>query len=58
MRDSEGDSAFNEETLLDMAHQMIQETMANTPQEQDGSFSMDKGAWYSFHVYPVAEANA
>ncbi len=38
-----------------MANQMVEETTQNPPQEGD---DMDKGAWYSFHVFPVADAHA
>ena len=39
-----------------MANQMVDETTKNPPKEDDGP--LDKGAWYSFHVYPIADAHA
>ena len=40
-----------------MANQMVDETTKNMPKEGDED-PMDKGAWYSFHVFPVADAHA
>ena len=57
LRESEGDSEYSVEELIDMANQMVDETTKNMPKEGDED-PMDKGAWYSFHVFPVADAHA
>lgn len=43
---------------MDMANQMVEETTNNFPKEGDDAGALDKGAWYSFHVFPVADAHA
>ena len=48
---------FNVEELIDMANQMVEETSNNMPKAGDDA-PMDKGAWYSFYVFPIAEAHA
>lgn len=40
-----------------MANQMVEETSNNMPKAGDDS-PLDKGAWYSFYVLPIAEAHA
>ncbi|KAI0756530.1 TPR-like protein [Daedaleopsis nitida] len=57
LRQAEGESEYSVEELIDMANEMVDETTKNIPKEGDES-PMDKGAWYSFHVYPVADAHA
>ncbi|KAL1951228.1 hypothetical protein VTO73DRAFT_377 [Trametes versicolor] len=57
VRQSEDDSTYNVEELIDMANQMVDETTKNVPKDEDDG-PMDKGAWYSFFVYPIAEAHA
>ncbi|KAI0718899.1 TPR-like protein [Cerioporus squamosus] len=57
LRESESDSEYSVEELIDMANQMVEETTKNFPKEGDDE-PMDKGAWYSFHVFPVADAHA
>ncbi|KAI0375480.1 TPR-like protein [Pilatotrama ljubarskyi] len=57
LKQSEDDSKYNVEDVIEIANQMVDETTKNVPKdESDGP--MDKGAWYSFFVYPVAEAHA
>ena len=48
---------FSVDELIDMANKMVEETTGNPPKEGDDT-PMDKGAWYSFHVFPVADAHA
>ncbi|OJT08469.1 hypothetical protein TRAPUB_652 [Trametes pubescens] len=57
VRQSEDDSTYNVEDLIEMANQMVDETTKNVPKDEDDG-PMDKGAWYSFFVYPIAEAHA
>ena len=45
------------ENLLQLAEQMVQETTENAPKNGDEG-PLDKGAWYSFFVYPIADAHA
>ena len=59
LRTSEGeDSEYSVEELIDMANEMVDETTRNVPKDGDEDAQMDKGAWYSFHVLPVADAHA
>ena len=53
----EDNPEFNVEELIDMANQMVEETSNNMPKAGDDS-PLDKGAWYSFFVFPIAEAHA
>ncbi|KAH9858277.1 TPR-like protein [Lenzites betulinus] len=55
--ESQSDSDYNVEELIDIANQMVDETTKNVPKDDDDG-PMDKGAWYSFFVYPIAEAHA
>ncbi|KAI0830788.1 TPR-like protein [Trametes gibbosa] len=55
--ESQSDSEYNVEELIDIANQMVEETTGDVPKEGDDG-PMDKGAWYSFFVYPIAEAHA
>ncbi len=48
---------FTVEELIDMANKMVEETTNNMPKAGDDA-PMDKGAWYSFYVFPIAEAHA
>ncbi|KAI1794019.1 TPR-like protein [Ganoderma leucocontextum] len=48
---------FNVDELIEMANQMVEETTNNMPKAGDDA-PMDKGAWYSFYVFPIAEAHA
>ncbi|PIL31505.1 transporter [Ganoderma sinense ZZ0214-1] len=48
---------FKVEELIDMANQMVEETSNNMPKAGDDT-PVDKGAWYSFYVCPIAEAHA
>ncbi|KAI0715074.1 TPR-like protein [Earliella scabrosa] len=57
LTEAEGESEYSVEELIDMANQMVDETTKNPPKEGDET-PMDKGAWYSFHVFPVADAHA
>ena len=56
--DDEEDPKYNVEELMEMANSMVEETTKNVPKDGDQDANMDKGAWYSFHVYPVADAHA
>ncbi|KAI0652345.1 TPR-like protein [Trametes meyenii] len=56
--DKSEDSECNVDDLIDMAKQMVEETNKNIPNEGDEDAQLDKGAWYSFFVYPIAEAHA
>ncbi|TBU34429.1 TPR-like protein [Dichomitus squalens] len=48
---------FSVEELIEMANSMVEETTSNPPKAGDGT-PLDKGAWYSFHVFPIADAHA
>ena len=52
-----GSSEYSVEELIDMANQMVDETTKGVPNDSDNAV-LDKGAWYSFHVFPVADAHA
>ena len=59
LTEAEGDDTeYTVEELMDMANQMVEETTNNFPKEGDDAGALDKGAWYSFHVFPVADAHA
>ncbi|KAH9897927.1 TPR-like protein [Cubamyces lactineus] len=59
LKDAEDEAECNVEDLIDMANQMVDETTKNTPKDpNDLEGPIDKGAWYSFYVYPVADAHA
>ena len=59
LRTSEGeDSEYSVEELIDIANKMVEETTKNVPKDGDADGPMDKGAWYSFFTFPVADAHA
>ncbi|KAI8981187.1 hypothetical protein BD414DRAFT_92827 [Trametes punicea] len=58
LKDSEDDSEYTVEELIDMANQMVDETTKNAPTDSKADGPLDKGAWYSFFVYPIADAHA
>ncbi|KAI0334466.1 TPR-like protein [Cubamyces sp. BRFM 1775] len=59
LKDADEEAECTVEDLIDMANQMVDETTKNTPQDpSDLDGPIDKGAWYSFYVYPVADAHA
>ncbi|OSD06163.1 TPR-like protein [Trametes coccinea BRFM310] len=59
LKEAEVDSEYNVEDLMELANQIVDETTKNAPKEGDNDEGpLDKGAWYSFYVYPVADAHA
>ncbi|CDO73147.1 hypothetical protein BN946_scf185007.g202 [Trametes cinnabarina] len=59
LKHAEDDSEYDVEDLMEIANQMVDETTKNAPKEGDTDVGpLDKGAWYSFFVYPVADAHA
>ncbi|KAI9057043.1 TPR-like protein [Trametes sanguinea] len=59
LKEAEDDSEYNVEDLMELANQIVDETTKNAPKEGDNDEGpLDKGAWYSFFVYPVADAHA
>ncbi|KAI0639883.1 TPR-like protein [Trametes polyzona] len=57
LKSSEDESKYSIEDLIDMANQMVDETTKHVPKD-DSDEPVDKGAWFSFFVYPIAEARA